>query len=162
MVYEVTDTGKQDEPANGIRSPKTKNRQYYNTDNALNLPPEIVSLLCIQSTMMGGTNGLISMQTVFNMLLAEHPDLIQRLFYRFYFDRQHEHAPDDKRLAYKPIYEPAERGGHIRFSRRLLKFGYQLADGDMDDPTRAAITSFGEILDRPGLGKAFTFERDQI
>ena len=112
--------------------------------------------------MMGSTNGLISMQTVFNMLLAEHPDLIQRLFYRFYFDRQHEHAPDDKRLAYKPIGEPAERGGHIRFSRRLLKFGYQLADGDMDDPTRAAITSFGEILDQPGLGKAFTFGRGQV
>ena len=112
--------------------------------------------------MMGGTNGLISMQTMFNILLAETPDVMQRLSYRLYFDRQHEHAPDDKQLTYKPICEPAERGIHIRFSRRLLKFGYQLADGDMDDPTRAAITSFGEILDRTGLGKAFTFERGQV
>ena len=32
----------------------------------------------------------------------------------------------------------------------------------MDDATRAAITSFGEILDRPDLGKAFTFERGQV
>ena len=105
--------------------------------------------------------GTTWMQTVFNIPLAGHPDVIQRLLYRFYFDRQHEHVPDDKRLAYKPICEPVERGVNIRFSQRLLKFGYQLADGDMDDPTRAAITSFGEILDRPGLGKAFTFERDQ-
>ena len=162
MVYEVTDTGKQDEPGNGVRSSKTKNGQYYHTDNAFNLPPDIVSLLCVQPAMTGGTSGLISMQTVFNILLAEHPEVIQRLYHRFYFDRQHEHAPGDKRLAFNPICEPAERGVHIRFSRRLLEFGYELADGDMDDATRAAITSFGEILDRPGLGKAFTFERGQV
>jgi len=162
MVYEVTDTGKQDEPGNGVRSSKAKSGQYFHMVNAFNLPPDIVSLLCIQPAMMGGTNGLISMQTVFNILRAETPDLIQRLLYRLYFDRQHEHAPDDKQLTYKPICEPAERGVNIEFSRWLLKFGYQLADGDMDDLTRAAITSFGEILDRPGLGKAFTFERGQV
>jgi len=32
----------------------------------------------------------------------------------------------------------------------------------MDDETRAAVDAFGEILDRPGLGKSFTFERGQI
>ena len=103
--------------------------------------------------MIGGTSGLISMQTVFNILLAEHPDVIQRLYYRFNFDRQSEHATGDKRLAFNPICEPVERGVHIRFSRRLLKFGYELADGDMNDATRAAITSFRKILDRPGPDK---------
>ena len=106
--------------------------------------------------------GTTWMQTVFNIPLAGHPDVIQRLYYQFYFDRQHEHASGDKQLAFNPICEPAERGVHIRFSRRLLNFGYELADGDMDDATRAAITSFGEILDRPDLGKAFTFERGQV
>ena len=117
MVYEVTDTGKQDEPGNGVRSSKAKSGQYFHMVNAFNLPPDIVSLLCIQPAMMGGTNGLISMQTVFNILRAETPDLIQRLLYRLYFDRQHEHAPDDKQLTYKPICESAERGVNIQFSR---------------------------------------------
>jgi len=76
MVYEVTDTGKQDEPGNGVRSSKTKNRQYYGTDNAFKLPPDIVNLLCVQPAMTGGISGLISMQTVFNILLAEHPGVI--------------------------------------------------------------------------------------
>ena len=43
-----------------------------------------------------------------------------------------------------------------------MKFGYELANGDMDDATRSAITSFDEILDRPGLDSAFTFERGQV
>ena len=32
----------------------------------------------------------------------------------------------------------------------------------MDDATRAAITSFSETLNQPGLGKAFTFKRGQV
>jgi len=162
MVYDVTDTGLDDEPGNGVRSSKTNNGQYYHTDNAFNLPPDFVSLMCIQPAMTGGTSGLISMQTVFNMLQSEHPNVVPRLYDRFYFDRQHEHAPDDERLAFNPICEPADHGVHIRFSRRLIGFGYELADGGMDDETEAAIKAFGEILDRPGLGKSFAFERGQI
>ena len=60
------------------------------------------------------------------------------------------------------MYEPAGREVHIRFSRRLLKFDYELVIGDMDDGTRSAITAFGEILGRPGLDSAFTFERGQV
>ena len=43
-----------------------------------------------------------------------------------------------------------------------MKFDYELANGDMDDATRSAITSFGEILGRPGLDSAFPFERGQV
>ena len=99
---------------------------------------------------------------MFNILLAEHPDVIERLYGRFYFDRQHEHAPGDERLAFNPIAEAARHGVDIRFSRRLLAFGYELADEDMDPTTHATISAFGEVLDRPGLGRSFTFERGQI
>jgi len=162
MIYDVTDTGLNDEPGNGVRSSKTKNGQYYHTDNAFNLPPNFVSLLCLQPAKTGGTSGLISMQTVYNILLAESPDVLPRLHQPFYFDRQHEHAPGDEPLGFHPLLEPAEKGIHVRFSRRLLGFGYHLADQGMDDETRAAVDAFGEILDRPGLGKSFTFERGQI
>ena len=43
-----------------------------------------------------------------------------------------------------------------------MKFGYELANGDMDDATRSAITSFGKILGRPGLDSAFIFECGQV
>lgn len=162
MVYEVTDTGLDDAPGNGVRSSKTNNGQYYHTDNAFNVPPHFVSLLCIHPALSGGTSRLISMQTVYNILLDEYPDVVPRLYAPFWMYRQHEHAPDDPPLGFHPLCEPTAAGVHIRFSRRLLGYGYELADEDMDDATRDAIAAFGEILDRPGLGKSLVFERGQI
>lgn len=162
MVYDVTDSGRVDAAGNGVRASKTKKGQYYHTDNAFNLPPETVALLCVQPAKRGGLSGLVSLQTVVNMLLAEQPWLVARLYRPFFFDRQDEHPPGDECLSLHPILEPGDGGVNVRFNRRLLNYGYELADEAMDDETRDALAAFFAMLDRPGLDKVFTFERGQI
>ena len=162
MVYDVTDEGAQDAPGNGVRSSKTSNGQWYHTDNAFNLPPDYVALLCLQTARSGGLSGLLSFQSAYNRLLAECPDVLPRLYRGFWFDRQHEHAPGDARLAFNPLFEPAAEGVHVRFSRRLVSFGYTLSGEEMDGSTRAAFDALCAVIERPELERAFAFQRGQI
>jgi hypothetical protein len=162
MIYDVVDTGEEALAGNGIRSSKTNGGQGYHIDNAFNLPPDFVALFCLRTAREGGISGLISFETVYNLLLAEYPDVLRRLYEPFYFDRQMEHAPDDERLSFKPIFETDGESVFANFSLRLVEQGYELKNQEMDASTRAAIDALMTVSERAGLGKTFDFEHGQI
>jgi hypothetical protein len=164
LLYDVTDAGEPDGPGKGVRSSKTRDGQSYHTDNAFNLPPDYVALLCLNTARSGGLSGLLSFQSVYNCLLEECPQVLERLYEPFWFDRQHEHAPGDQALSRSPLFEPAPDGVgvQVRLSRRLVGYGYTLAGEEMDARTRAAFDALCGIIERPALERAFTFERGQF
>ncbi len=162
MIYDVLDTGKQALAGNGVRSSKTSGGQGYHTDNAFNLPPDFVALFCLQTAKAGGVSGLISFETVHNLLREEFRDLLPRLYEPFYFDRQMEHAPDDVRLSFKPVFQCDGERVFANFSPRLVAQGYEVKHEDMDTPSRAAIEALVAVSERAGLGKSFDFARGQI
>jgi hypothetical protein len=162
MVYDVIDTGKQSLAGNGVRGSKTNGGQPYHIDNAFNLPPDFVALFCLHPAREGGVSGLISIETVYNLLLAEHPEVLPRLYEPFFFDRQMEHAPDDRRWSFKPIFESDGERVFANFSPNRNKHGYEMNDEAMDAPTRAAFVALVNVSERAGLGKTFSFERGQI
>ena len=162
MVYDVLDTGKKSTAGSGIRSSKTNGGQSYHCDNTFNLPPDFVGLLCLQTAKKGGTSGLISLETVYNLLLEEFPEYLPRLYQPFYYDRQGEHAPDDLRWSYKPVFESDGDRINAYFNPRRVEHGYELRGLEMDDETRRAINALQRVSERSGLGKDFIFERGQI
>ena len=162
MVYDVLDTGKKSTAGSGIRSSKTNGGQSYHCDNTFNLPPDFVGLLCLQTAKKGGMSGLISLETVYNLLLEEAPDLLPRLYQPFYYDRQGEHAPDDQRWSHKPVFESDGDRITAYFNPRRVEHGYEMRGIEMDDETREAIQALQRVSERTGLGKDFTFARGQI
>jgi alpha-ketoglutarate-dependent taurine dioxygenase len=162
MVYDVTDTDKRTEPGNGVRSSKTNQGQGYHVDNAFNLPPDFVGLFCLETPVEGGISGLISFETVYNRLLEQHQEVIPRLYQPFYYDRQHEHAPDDLPTLEKPMVEYNGKTIAFNFSPRLVQQGYDVAGIEMDAEAKAALDALRMITESPGLGKTFKFERGQI
>jgi hypothetical protein len=162
MVYDVTDTGRKSRPGSGVRSSKTNGGQSYHTDNAFNLPPDFVALFCLQTAQRGGVSGLVSLETVHNLMLAECPEVLPRLYEPFHFDRQMEHAPDDARLSFKPVFETDGVRVYANFSPRLIEHAYEMNNEAMDSTARAAINALMRIPERAGLGKTFRFERGQI
>ncbi len=162
MVYDVLDTGKKSTAGSGIRSSKTNGGQSYHCDNTFNLPPDFVGLLCLQTAKKGGTSGLISLETVYNLLLEEFPEYLPRLYQPFYYDRQGEHAPDDLRWSYKPVFESDGDRINAYFNPRRVEHGYEMLGLEMDDETRRAINALQRVSERSGLGKDFIFERGQI
>ena len=90
--------------------------------------------------MEGGLSGVASFQPIYNQLLAERPDLLDRLFQPFWFDRQHEHAPGDLNPANRwPVFRHNGDGISPRFSRRLILGGYEVAGEAIDDLGREAV-----------------------
>ncbi len=162
MVYDVTDTRKTIRAGNGVRSSKTNSGQGYHTDNAFNLAPDFVALMCLQPAMEGGTSGLVSLETIYNRLLENHPDKIARLYEPFYFDRQQEHAPGDSPTSFQPVLTYDGQTISMHLSPRLIQQGYEVENVTMDEAAQAALAVLSEATEQPGLGKSFAFKRGQI
>jgi len=162
MIYDVTDTGKKATAGSGIRSSKTNGGQGYHTDNAFNLPPHFVGLLCLRPAKEGGESGLISFDSVYNKLLEKHPEVIPRLYQPFYFDRQREHAEGEPLYNHEPILAIENGVLHTRLATFLSRQGYVVAGQDIDDETEQALAALDDVLESDGMGMTFDFQPGQI
>lgn len=162
MVYDVRDKGGKALPGSGVRSSTTNGGQGFHNDNAFNLPPNFVALFCLQTAKKGGISGIVSFESVYNKLLEEHREVLDRLYQPFHFDRQMEHAPDEERLSFKPIFEIEGDSLNVNFSPRLVEHGYKMREAEMDDAARAAIDALCRTTEIDNLCKRFEFERGQI
>lgn len=73
-----------------VRIYQTTERQNFHTDSC-----DIVALLCLKTAKRGGLSSLTSSMTVYNVMAAQRPDLLRRLFVPFATDRRGE-VPDGK------------------------------------------------------------------
>lgn len=163
MIYDVRDTGQTMLPGNGVRSSKTRANQKFHTDNSFNLPPDYVGLLCVKTAMDGGLSGLVSFETVHNQLAQDRPDLLERLYQPFWFDRQREHPPEDFNFASAwPVFQIQGSSICTRFSKRLIFGGYEVAGESMDILTREAIQQLVKTLDAPDICHNIEFQPGQI
>jgi alpha-ketoglutarate-dependent taurine dioxygenase len=145
-----------------VRSSTTNGGQGFHNDNAFNLPPDFVALFCLQTAMKGGISGIVSFESVYNKLLDEYREVLERLYQPFHFDRQMEHAPDEDRVSLKPIFEVEGDALNVNFSPRLVEHGYQMKGEELDLKTRAAIDALCQTTEIDNLCKRFEFQRGQI
>jgi alpha-ketoglutarate-dependent taurine dioxygenase len=161
MVYDVRDRGKA--PGNGVRPDITNVGQNYHTDNSYNLaPPEVVCLLCLQTAREGGLSGVVSFHAAHEEMRRRHPDLLERLYRPFYFDRQREHAPGDVMTTFHPMLASDGNTLVARLSHRQVVNGYELAGVAMDARGREALDAFEAILEDRHLCRSFRFEPGQM
>ena len=160
-IYDVTDLGRT--PGNGVRPDLTNYEQNFHTDNSYNNePPHYVGLLCVRTAMEGGVSGIVSFATAHEEMRKRHPELLDRLFKPFYFDRQREHALDDVMTTHHPMFE--WHGGKLiaRLSRFQVTNGHKLAGVPLDNEGVAALEAFEAILNEPGIAARFHFEPGQM
>lgn len=160
-IYDVTDLGRP--PGNGVRPDVTNAEQNFHTDNSYNnVPPHYVGLMCLRTAMEGGVSGIVSFATAHEKMRLRHPDLLQRLYEPFYFDRQREHAPGDVMTTYHPMLEDKDGRLIARLSHFQVKNGQKLAGVPLDPQGAAALEAFEAILNEPGMSARFQFEPGQM
>jgi alpha-ketoglutarate-dependent taurine dioxygenase len=161
LLYDVTDTGKK--PGNGVRPDKTNAEQNFHTDNSYNLcPPNYVALLCLRAAKKGGMSHIVSFKTAHNILRERNPQLLQRLYEPFYFDRQREHAPGDELTTHHALFEADGQQLLARLSKNQVINGQALAEAPLDPVGAEALDALEEIMAAPGLDVSFKFQPGQI
>ncbi|MDA0306814.1 MAG: TauD/TfdA family dioxygenase [Proteobacteria bacterium] len=89
LIAHVRNTGN-DYNSNNVRGYTTNHRISPHCD-----PADIVGLLCAHPAKRGGESEITSAMTVYNEILARHPEYLAPLFAGFHFDLRGEGATDD-------------------------------------------------------------------
>ena len=160
ILVEVTDTGVK--KTIGVRGFRTNVAQPPHTDNSFNhAPPDYVSLLSLHAAREGGASRFVSFCSAHNVLLAEDPRSLERLYRPFYQDRQGDFWPDEAQTVCFPVFElrPDLR---CRYTHFTIPAGYRTAGVEMDAETRAAFDAMTRVVQDPELCCEFTIRPGEL
>ncbi len=158
MHFDVTDLGKR-----SMRAVSTRDEMNYHTDNSFNVaPPHYVGLLCIQTAKSGGISEIVSLTAAHDLLRERRPDLLERCYRPYMFDRQREHDPSEPKFIRKPIFENHDGRLAGRISRFHIRIGHALSGVPLDAEGEEAMEALETILNEPGMAQEFRFEQGQI
>ena len=158
MLYDVRDTGKRLEY--GVRRSVTNLELQFHTDAPwLALPPEHVGLLCLNRAPEGGVSRFVSLADAHDTLGRRAPGLLKRLFEGFPFDRQAEHAPDDPKVEWQPVFAERTDGLVCRYNRALIDTGAELGGEALDQEAVEALDAMRALVESPQRWVELTMER---
>ena len=162
MFFDVRDTGAKLKPGSGIRPTVTNVDLTYHNDNSYNdTPPDVVALLCLHHAMEGGISRVVSVYSVHNALLADHPALLRRLYQPVWYDRHAEHLPDEPNAFSAPVFEYTDVL-NTRLALSEIYAGYALKGGTPDQETSEALAAVQSVFNRPDLRVELQMQAGQI
>jgi hypothetical protein len=162
MIYDVLDTGRAALPGSGVRPDQTNIELKFHTDNSYNrTPPDTVALLCLRQAQRGGHSRVASFHTLYNALLARHPENLARLYRPFWFDRQREFHEGENPIFAAPVFSGGDEL-HARFSAHQIRGGYALKSEPLDNEGAAAMEALLELFDDETLSADFDLEPGQL
>ncbi len=103
----------------------------YNTNAELDYHvdgTDVVGLYCLRTARSGGLSRVASSVAIHNEILRHQPDLVDRLFQPFPYNRQNEEAADEPPFYMAPVY--SFRNGHFaaRYIRNHIRSSQLRAD----------------------------------
>ena len=160
LLYDVRDTGARIETR--VRGDLTRQELSWHTDYGFNRPPPYIGLLVLRTANSGGVSRVASMLTAHNVLRERHPDLLERLYQPFWWNRQGEHAEGEALAHYYPIF--ARDGDQVRgrYIKWLLYKGYELMGETFDELGQRALETMFDIMSEPAHHVPFTLAPGQI
>jgi hypothetical protein len=141
LLGHVRDTG---QSPRDVRAYRTASNISYHCDAA-----DLVGLLCLQTARRGGVSRIVSSISVYNALLAEHPEIVERLYRPFLLDTHGEGGVD-----YIPIRACRHAGDRLRtfWHADYFRSSHDYARAPAFEPAeRAVLDAYDAIASRPEL-----------
>jgi alpha-ketoglutarate-dependent taurine dioxygenase len=166
-LFSVRDEGynfQRDYGATGVRISRTASAIDFHTDSSAayaGYTPDIVSLLALQTAKTGGTTGIVSAQTVHNILREERPDCLQRLYAPYYFDRRAELRPGESPTFLAPVFACGDSLS-IRYFRFNVMRGYETARAPFTQTDSDSLDCLESVCRREELAVTFPMERGDM
>ncbi len=103
--------------ARNVRGYQTSHQLNFHVDSG-----DVVGLLCLRKARSGGLSSVVSATTLFNILLAERPDLLAVLARGFEFDRRGEATAFQREVSDRlPVFACVEGDLSIRYVGQAIR-----------------------------------------
>lgn len=122
----------------GVRGYRTNERHLFHTDRA-----DIVGLLCLRKARSGGISRIVSSMTVFNEILAHHPEYLPPLFDGYLYMNVEEGG--DSATWRVPIYTLTDGVLSCRSSRNTIETARRLGVAQYGPLETAALAYFDAL-----------------
>jgi len=160
-VYEVRDTGAA--LAHGVRRSLTNLKQDLHTDGPwLPTTADYMALACVRQAAAGGMSRITSLVAAHNWLHRTHPQLLDRLYAGFWWDRQAEHSPGDRPANFLPLYTWNGNTLHVRYYDDYIRKGHELMDAPLDLQGADALAAMRDFVEAAENCFEFRLDRGQI
>jgi hypothetical protein len=159
LICHVKDSGR-DYFSKNVRGYTTRSRLAPHCD-----PVDAVGLLCAHPAMKGGESVISSAMTVYNEILATHPEYLAPLAAGFHYDLRGEGVTDDpEEVTFNqvPVFSYFDGKLSCRFNGKSIIEGQIKAGRPLAGVALAAVKAVAEIAARPGIRYDMTFERGDI
>lgn len=161
LLYDVRDTG--ENVTQGARFSVTNAESTFHNDNAFGEPlPDIVGLLCLRTAKSGGQSQLVSGYGLHNELLENHPDVLETLYGRFYFDRRGQFRTGDSPTSHFPVFRWRRGGLTLRYLHYYIQVGHERAGRPLTADQSRALEVVEQLLRRPDLRVEFDMQPGQM
>lgn len=161
LLYDVRDTGR--DVAVGARFSVTNYESSFHTDNSFGEAIlDYVGLLCVRPAKQGGLSQNVSGFAVHNVLLHDHPEVLETLYQEFHVDRRGGYREGEAPTVRRPVF--ARHGSEllIRYLRFWIEVGHEKAGQPLTAAQRQALDVLDGVLQRPGLRAEFELQPGQI
>ncbi|WGI22454.1 TauD/TfdA family dioxygenase [Amylibacter sp. IMCC11727] len=113
----------------------------YHTD-----PSDVVGLLCLRKAKTGGLSSLVSMASVYNEILAHHPELLGLFYKQFYYAYLGEGEPK-----LTSLFSYHEGKLSARYLRQYIELGHEQMNLPLSSVEIEALDTFDRIMHDPKL-----------
>ena len=158
-IWAVTDRGT-DYSRAAVRGNTSRGAIGPHCDSA-----DLVALLCVEPALRGGESCIASATTVYNELLAHHPERLEPLARGFRINLAGKGPSGDPREcthARIPVFSECEGIVSCRYNRKQIEDGAQILGEPLSTLEREAIARVGEIAMRDDVRLEMDFRRGDV
>lgn len=151
-LYSVFDKGYSQEDLvskSGVRGTQTRAPLDLHTDSAplfRNQCVDVVGMFILRPAKNGGDSLLISAQTLHNSILRRSPELLERLYQPYYFDRRAELKPGETPITLQAPIFSYENCLRIRYSKVRIFKGYEARNLPIDSSVIESIEMLESVI----------------
>jgi hypothetical protein len=138
----------------GVRTSKTRGAFQFHTDSPSRLAghtPDYIGLLVLRIAKSGGETALVSGYVAHNILAAERPDLLERLYQAFWVDRRAELPPGEDPVLATPVFARESGRLFVRYLRFYITKGHEWKGVPLTSEELESLDALDEVMNRPGV-----------
>ena len=146
LAFSVKDAGyKEDDPRS--RGPNTSKKLTFHSDRC-----DIIGFLCLKQAKSGGANDIVSSAAIHNLLLRDHPELLEELYRPFYYKRHNVDTGNSLPYCRQPVFSLTGGKFACNLLRVLIDRAYAIPElPEMTGIQREALDAVERVANQPGI-----------